>query len=463
MKQQLLTCVALFGFLTSAPASSLKNSSRKTEQNGWIYVHLEGSPAEIGFQNGFHLAQEIKELQKILELELTHDTGKDYAFFRAAAEKRLWPKIEPEYRAELQGIVDGLAAKDVKLDLWDVVVMNASLELNGYYTDWWDRQNRPTHARNRAVGEHCSAFVATGSFTRDKNIVVAHNNWTNYMDGARWRIIYDIAPAKGNRILMDGMPGWIHSGDDFGVNSAGIVITETTISRFKGFDPNGIPEFARARKAMQYSSSIDDFVRIMKDGNNGGYANNWLVADRKSGEIADLELGLKNVTLSRTKDGYFVGSNFPVSEKLAREETEFDLSNKSLSPNARRIRGEDLIRTNKGKIDVAFGKKYLSDHWDSFAKKNDPNERTLCGHIDLSPRGDKPWQPEFGTAGAVQNKVTDAAMAGKMTFEAAMGHACGIRFDASEHLKRHPEFAWQSPFLRDLVPYPWTSFSGTAF
>ncbi len=461
--KQLFTCLALLGFLTSAQAASLKNSARRTEQNGWIYVHLEGSPAEIGFQNGFHLAQEIKELQRILALELTHDSGKDYAFFRAAAEKRLWPKIDPEYRAELQGIVDGLAAKSVKLDLWDVVVMNASLELNGYYTDWWDTQNRATHAKNRGVGEHCSAFVATGKFTRDGNIVVGHNNWTNYMDGSRWRIIFDIVPAKGNRILMDGMPGWIHSGDDFGVNSAGIVITETTISRFHGFDPNGIPEFVRARKAMQYSASIDDFVRIMKDGNNGGYANNWLVADRKTGEIADLELGLKNVNLSRTKDGYFVGSNFPVSEKLAREETEFDLSDKSRSPNARRIRAEDLIRTNKGKIDVAFGKKYLSDHWDSFAKKNDPSERTLCGHIDLSPRGEKPWQPEFGTAGAVQNKVTDAAMAGKMTFEAAMGHACGIRFNASEHLKLHPEFAWEKTFLRDLVPYPWTAFSGTAF
>ncbi|MEO8132083.1 MAG: peptidase C45, partial [Bryobacteraceae bacterium] len=69
--KQLFACVALLGFLSSAPAASLRNSSRKTEQNGWIYVHLEGSPAEIGFQNGFHLAQEIKELQKILELELT--------------------------------------------------------------------------------------------------------------------------------------------------------------------------------------------------------------------------------------------------------------------------------------------------------------------------------------------------------------------------------------------------------
>ena len=63
---------------------------------------------------------------------------------------------------------------------------------------------------------------------------------------------------------------------------------------------------------MQYSESVDDFARIMEQGNNGGYANAWLVGDRKNNEIARLELGLKNVILERTKDGYFVGSNFPV-------------------------------------------------------------------------------------------------------------------------------------------------------
>ena len=104
------------------------------------------------------------------------------------------------------------------------------------------------------------------------------------------------------------------------------MITETTISGFSGFDPNGIPEFVRARKAMQYSASIDDYARIMKEGNNGGYANNWLVADRKTNEIASLELGLKNVMLQRTKDGFFVGSNFPADPKLIKEETDFDLN-----------------------------------------------------------------------------------------------------------------------------------------
>ena len=129
---------------------------------------------------------------------------------------------------------------------------------------------------------------------------------------------------------MDGMPGLIHSGDDFGVNSAGLVITETTITGFKGFDPGGDPRVRpRARRPCSTRRIIDDFDRIMREGNNGGYANAWLVADTTTGEIARLELGLKNVTLERTKDGYFTGANFPVNPKLAAEETKFKVDDPS--------------------------------------------------------------------------------------------------------------------------------------
>jgi hypothetical protein len=437
----------------------LKSSLRRPEQNGWIFVHLEGRPSEIGFQHGYHLAPEIEEAQKVIALELTRDTKRDWQFYRDAAEKMLWPHIEPEYREELSGIVEGLKARGVKLDLWDVVATNAWLEFP-YYSNWLAKQGPSTANQTLApVAERCSAFVATGSFTADGGIVIGHNAWTNYLDGERWNIIFDIVPEKGNRILMDGFPGLIHSSDDFGVNAAGIVITETTITGFSGWDPNGIPEFVRARKAMQYSSSIDDFARIMKGGNNGGYANNWLVADRKTNEIASLELGLKNVTLRRSRNGYFLGSNFPVNRKLTKEETEFNPNDLSLSANARRVRWLQLMAEFKGRIDVAAGQKFLSDHYDSFAKKTEPNERTLCGHVDLSPRGMKSWQEPYGPAGAVQAKVTDSTMAGQMSFVASMGHSCGIDFKAAEHLAKHPQFDWQKPYLRDLDSHPWTEFS----
>ena len=446
------------GKIDPAKDSRLKGSFRRGETNGWIQVHLQGTPAQIGFQHGYLLAPEIQEARKILQLEMIRDSKKDWAFFRKAAHDVFWPRIEREYREELQGIADGAKAQGVDIDVIDITAMNSWLEVSPYYTTWYDKHkhNKPEGAK--APAERCSAFVATGSYTRDGKPVIAHNAWTGYMDGARWNIVFDIVPKSGNAIIMDGFPGLIHSADDFGANGAGMMITETTISNFAGFDPKGIPEFVRARKAMQYSNSIDDFVRIMKDGNNGGYANTWLVADRKTNEIASLELGLKNVTLQRSKDGYFSGSNYPADPKLIKEETEFDAADLGVSANARRVRWQQLLEENKGNIDVEAGKKFLADHQDSFSKKMEPNERTLCGHIDLSPRGVKDWQPPYGIAGAAQAKVMDANMAANMSMWAAMGHPCGIHFKASAHLLAHPEFSWQKEFLKDLDSRPWTMF-----
>jgi hypothetical protein len=237
-------------------------------------------------------------------------------------------------------------------------------------------------------------------------------------------------------MLMDGLPGVIHSGDDFVINTAGVAITETTIGHFFGFETAGIPEFVRARKAAQYSASIDDFTRLMKDGNNGGYANTWLLADIRKNEIGRLELGLKNVTLERTNDGYFVGSNFPISEKLIREETDFDPKDLGQSSVARHARWEQLMAQNKGKIDVAAAQHFLADHYDTIEKKEDADERTLDGHIDLSPRGSSGWVGPYATAGAVQNKAADASMIAKMTFTAAAGSCVRQELQGGETSER---------------------------
>ena len=445
--------------LAATAPPELKRAFRLPEKNGWTYVHLQGTPHEIGFQNGYLLAHEIDDLRGVVILEARHDYKKDWAFFRDAAQNMMWPHIEQEYREELQGIADGASAHGAKIDVWDVVGINALTEWS-YFNKEYDKQHG-IKAASLAVPEHCSAFVAIGSYTKDGKAVIAHNNWSTYMEGERWTIIYDIVPAKGYRILMDGLPGVIHSGDDFVVNSAGFAITETTIGHFSGFDTAGIPEFVRARKAAQYSASIDDFTRIMKDGNNGGYANTWLVADTRKNEIGRLELGLKNVTLERTSDGYFVGSNFPINEKLIREETDFNAKDLAQSSVARHTRWEQLMAVNKGQIDVAAAQRFLADHYDVIEKKDDPDERTLDGHVDLSPRGSGDWMPPYGTAGAVQNKAADAAMIENMSFTAAAGHACGHDFKAAEHLSAHPDLAWQKPLQRDMKAYPWTTFSVT--
>ncbi len=431
----------------------LAGSARGGERNGWIPVRLQGSPERIGFQHGYLLAPEIEDALAVQKLLLPRDTKREWAALRSAAESVLWPRVPGELRREIEGIVAGMSARGARADVWDVLVLNASLELS-YYTKTLDASRTP------AAPEKCSALVATGSWTRDGKPVIVHNNWSGYLEGARWNVVFDIRPESGHRMLMDGMPGLVHSGDDFGINDAGIAITETTIGSFHGFDPAGVPEFVRARRAMQYAASIDDFDRIMRTGNNGGYANTWLVADARRGEIARLELGLKNVTLERTSDGVFVGANFPINPRLIAEETDFPADDPGRSACARRTRWEALTAQYRGTIDLAAAERFMADHTDAYAGEDDaPSERTLCGHVDLSPRGMKPWQDEFGPAGTVQAKAADAGMIARMELDAAMGHPCGLGFRAAPFLAQHPEYAWQKPLLKDLPSRPWTRFS----
>ncbi len=441
-----------------ANSTDLKNAYR-LDQSGWVFVHLEGSPRQIGFQHGYLLAGEILDAFQAVKLRDTHATHRDWSFFRETARNVLWPKVEPEYRAELEGIAEGLKAKNVPMDLDDVVALNGFEEVADYYVPWYNEQHKVANAPHLVSPGNCSAFVATGSYTRDHRAVMAHNAWTSYLDGERWRIIFDIVPQHGQRILMDGFPGVITSDDDFGVNSAGLMVTETTITQFVGWDPKGKPEFERSRKALQYARSIDEYVSIMLDGNNGGYANDWLLADNKTGEIAQFELGLKAHRVWRTKNGAFVGSNFARDPEVIAKDTTFDPKNPSTSPNARRTCWGELIERNKGKIDVTMAQQFMGDHYDAFEKREDADERSLCGHVEDSPRGVDVWDwGPYYPGGAVQGKAVDSAMAKAMSFWARMGHPCGADFMATPFLKAHPEYAWQAPLLRDLRAGPWTRF-----
>jgi hypothetical protein len=443
------------------PNPRLKGAYR-FERNGWVYVHLQGSPTDIGYQHGYLLAPEIADAFHAVRVVDTHNTQRPWSFFRNAAQKMLWPRIDQEYQAELRGIVAGLHARGVKMDLDDVVALNAFEELADYYVPWYNARNKKSayNAPHLYSPGNCSAFIATGSYTKDHNIVIGHNAWTNYINGERWHIIFDIVPTHGYRILMDGFPGVITSDDDFGMNSDGIVITETTISQYAGWNPNGIPEFERSRKALQYASSITDYVKIMKGGNNGGYANDWLIGDRKNGEIARFEEGLTHTRLWTTKDGFFVGSNFPSDPAVTKDETTFNVHDLGNSANARHLRWNQLMKQYKGKIDVQLAENFESDSYDAYAKKQGPDQRSLCGRNEGSKHGVPiwGWAPYF-PGGTVQEKVADSQMVAHMTLNAHMGPACGKNFYAKPFLAAHPQFDWMKPVLRDMLQYPWTTFT----
>jgi hypothetical protein len=450
--------VVLQAVLAQAPKYNLMKASRENK-NGWIYVHLEGTPTEIGYQHGYLLANEIDTGIRAMALLFLHDTKRDWVFYRNAARSFLWDKLDREYKDEINGIVRGLHARNINYDSLDLTAYNASEELAYYYVPTLDNLAHPGSGNNKAPG-NCSAFIATGSFTKDGKIVMGHNNWTAYMVGQHWNVIADIVPEHGYRMLMDCMPGFIHSGDDFLITESGLLITETTITQFNLFDSTGIPEFMRARKAAQYSNSIDDVIKTFVSGNNGGYANDWLIGDIKTNEVAKLELGLKDYRVWRSKDTAMIGSNFPSDPKLIKEETTFKVDDSTTSPNARRKRMDQLVLIDmKGKLDVVNGMRIEADHVDALENKAMNNRCVVCGHIDEDPLGCAEWtMAPYYPFGAVQGKVTSSDLASKMQFWAHMGHPCGENFIGETFYKLHPEYLWQSTYLTNMLAYPWTLF-----
>jgi hypothetical protein len=465
MKNRLiLFCLFLFllpDFLytqTNSPLTpdqkSWLSKANRHEKSGWIYLHIEGTPEERGFQHGYLLAKEIKESIRVLSEGWKYRTAMEWQWLVQQAGKMFTVKVDTENLAEIDGIVEGMNAAGDSTTRDEIVALNGCMELIWY---WWPTvKNKISPNSPEPKKQSCSSFIATGSMTADGDIVLGHNTMGGY-NPPHCNIILDIHPDKGHRILMQSLAGFIHSGTDFFVTSAGLVGSETTISGFFPFDEKGVPEFARMRHATQYASSIDEWCEIMKEGNNGGYANAWLIGDINTNEIARLELGLKYVGFEKKKDGYFIGSNVAEDLKILRFETKARETNIKLSPVARRVRWKQLMKKYKGKINLELAKKFESDHYDTYLKNNNPGMRSLCAHEDLDPQFSADDIP-FAPRGTVDGKVIDSKMAKKMSFLARWGSACGKAFNARKFLEEHPQFEWMTGLLNDRPTQPWTEF-----
>src|SRR5581483_3711787 len=142
--QSFLILGAVFFFISQpfmrADQNELQGAFRLPQKNGWTFVHLQGSPHQIGFQNGYLLAPEVQDTLNVVKLEAEHDYKKPWSFFRDAAQNMMWPHIEQQYRDELQGIADGAASRGIKIDVWDVVGLNALTEWD-YYNKQYDKEH----------------------------------------------------------------------------------------------------------------------------------------------------------------------------------------------------------------------------------------------------------------------------------------------------------------------------------
>jgi hypothetical protein len=433
------------------------------DKNGWTYISVYGKPKERGFAYGYLCAKEFKEIQKMLDYYMYESYGYKWDFFIKEVNlnfKKMTKSDFPELYEEMEGIAEGCTANGTKTTIDEIIAWNFYMSIP-YWFSIKSSSRAPEGGGNKA-DDKCSAFIAVGDWTTDGKIVVAHNSFTDYIDGQYANVILDIKPEKGYRIIMQTSPCWIWSGTDFFVTSAGIIGTETTIGGFLPYEQK-YPIGYRIRKAMQYGKNLDDYVDILKYRNSGDYANSWLLGDTNTNEIMSIELGLKYQNIQRTKNGCFIGFNAPTDPRIRNIEVNnsgyYDIRRHQ---GARRVRLTELMDKYKGKLNIAIAQKIISDHYDVYLKKDDnPCSRTVCAHYDLDAReymsqADRP--KPFAAHGALDGIVCDSKLAKNMSFIGRFGNSCGIAFDKDDFCKKHIQYANFCPYLRNRPSVPWTKF-----
>ncbi|MCK4762419.1 MAG: hypothetical protein KAW12_09500, partial [Candidatus Aminicenantes bacterium] len=385
------------------------------DDKGWIFVHIEGKPYQRGYQYGYLLAEEIVSYIEKLAYEEDHDRpDRGWDQLRRFTDTAMLRKYEAEYLEEMKGIADGAAKNNAAfdgrpVDFLDIVTLNSVIDI-GQVDSALRRTGHALSGRsflkaedelNIPLKEHkCSGFVANGPATKNGEIVFGQIfMWSGYT-GVHWNVICDLQPEKGNRVVYETFPGGIHSGADIYVNSAGIMIGETTVSQTP-FDLDGTPQSNRIRKAAQYGSSIDEVVRILKYKNNGMYTNDWLIGDAKTNEVAIFLLGTKKSKLWRSSSGFFPGGT----------EGFFWSNNNNKDPE---VRKEYIPNADNAPYDLIFSPWNRDIAFNRFYQK-------YKGLIDAIA-GVNLWASSpINRAHACDGKITTTAMAKNLMFLAHFG------------------------------------------
>jgi len=411
----------------------------RTEQGGWILLHVEGEPYARGYQHGYLLAEEIAAyLAKLAQVANGKDPAAGWAAVRTLADATMLRGFAEELLTEMRGIADGAAAGGAKfegraIDFLDVVTLNSSIDVD-YLKSGLSALPHALTGRSFLTAEEelsipdgshkCSALAATGPATADGRVVFGQIfMWSGYT-GVHFNVLLDLVPTAGQRVVFQTFPGGIHSGTDFYLNGAGLVVGETTVAQTP-WNPQGAPMSDRIRRAVQYGTTIDEVVAILAEKNNGLYTNDWPMADVKSDETAICLLGTEKMKLWRSGEDPFGTPGFLWANNNARDPE---------------VRAEYAVQPNGAPYDPVFAP------WNRDLAFNAYYEREK-GRIDAPSVARLFATSPINLAHACDGKITTSEMAAKLVFWAHHGKVTLREKFPAKGARRMPDLPGARPHL----------------
>jgi isopenicillin-N N-acyltransferase like protein len=328
----LLACLAL---PAAARAATAEKGSLTQVQGLWV-LQVEGTPYEMGFQQGSLMKDQIKEVYNIyLKKLVIEDWGKSYLILKDAralhdirgailAKSRRMEKFIPEeYIQEMHGLADGAG-----LPYDDVLLM-------------------ATHVDFFAI--LCSGFAAYGPQTADGHVVHGRNlDWAKggLRDLDKFSTLAVFKPKNGHpfaSIIYPGIVGVLTS-----INDSKVTV-ELNFSMAKDNSYDGTPILILMRKLAQYSESVPEAIKTIRDAARcAGY--NVIVTDGKNDTAALIEFNAKTVAVVEPEKGFVLSTNHFTSKELAGGNMNANFTSPNSVPRYERL--GVLMGQYKGKIDA---------------------------------------------------------------------------------------------------------------
>ena len=342
----LVLCV-LATMMSSRPAAA---AGKLDNVNGINVLVLEGSPYDMGFEQGTLLKTEINKVYKqYLYKKVFEEWTKQIAILGKGGAKaysdprgamidhsnKMEPFIPDEFKQEMHGLADGAGLK-----YEDVLILSSHVD---YFAIL------------------CSTFVARGTMTADGTLIEGRNlDWAKGglkdLDPLTTLIVRK--PDKGHAFASVIYPGIV--GDLTAINDAGVAVElnfSMAVEQENG--EAGMPILILMRQLAQYAESVTQAEQIIKDAPRmAGY--NVVVADGKTREARLIELTAKTVGVLDFKDDALLTTNHFTTPELAGKNISADSF--SSSPSADRFnRLVELLDQNRGKITTEMAAAMMHD------------------------------------------------------------------------------------------------------
>lgn len=262
-------------FSTPAEGDWAEGKGRLAVRGGWRFLHLEGTPREMGLQHGRLIGPLIRDLYEAFTESIR--------FWRRLNRRQLLargrglePHIPDAFKEEMAGIAEGacMAYEDILIGH----TFLESIEMLG-----------------------CSCYAAYGAATRSGEVIFGRNLDFFTMGVAhKCNIIGFFKPQGGIPFVSLAWPGWC--GTLTAANTEGLCVGPLNVTRLASWRP-GQPYVIQFRRLVQEARNCREAVEMLR-ATKRTYPNNVLMAQTQPERGAVVaEYHSKEVVARRPRPG----------------------------------------------------------------------------------------------------------------------------------------------------------------